>query len=397
MRRNYTATVKLKPIKGQNNAGEEEEQPVVLSVDALRENAHSYIEKRKLRPLMKTLMVDMLREEPSDPLAFIQSWAATKRIFESRKRPMPRLVSCDLDYTLLSDHNNKLSERSIDALRAFAAQPGAYVMIATGQPVSSAIRWAKKLGDTCRYVTCNDGATTCKKIDGKWEVARDLCSFLSSAQIIAATESLQKHLPDAVVCIDIETTTSPAWLYCSEESEEFLRLVVNWWKGENGPRVWEIFKKSGKRIFENSGALQYLQENSVEASRLVVALPQKSASETIEICEPLLKGMGVALNNGAWHAKGGIFGADTMSVHITSGTADKSTAVQKVCTETQLSSRDVMCFGDESNDHALFKWAGWAVAVGNATDETKQLADEVLELTCDQDAVASVLEDLCAP
>ena len=52
-----------------------------------------------------------------------------------------------------------------------------------------------------------------------------------------------------------------------------------------------------------------------------------------------------------------------------------------------------MAFGDGLNDITMIKSAGIGVAMGNAVDEVKRMADEITA-TNDEDGVAAVVEGL---
>ena len=52
---------------------------------------------------------------------------------------------------------------------------------------------------------------------------------------------------------------------------------------------------------------------------------------------------------------------------------------------------DVIAFGDDINDLGMLKLAGTAVAVSNAIEEVKAVADHITESN-DQDGVAKFLE-----
>lgn len=54
-----------------------------------------------------------------------------------------------------------------------------------------------------------------------------------------------------------------------------------------------------------------------------------------------------------------------------------------------------MVFGDDVNDIGMFRLCGHAVAMGNAIDELKAIADEIAD-TNDCDGVAKVLERMLA-
>ncbi|MNT94492.1 putative phosphatase [compost metagenome] len=54
----------------------------------------------------------------------------------------------------------------------------------------------------------------------------------------------------------------------------------------------------------------------------------------------------------------------------------------------------MIIFIDDHNDLGLFKTTGYSIAMGNAINELKEIADEVTEGN-DQDGVAIILERLC--
>lgn len=72
---------------------------------------------------------------------------------------------------------------------------------------------------------------------------------------------------------------------------------------------------------------------------------------------------------------------------------DKGQALEAICTHYGQSVQDAVAFGDSTNDSAMLLAAGLGVAMGNAQEEVKALADRVC-LPCDQDGVAQMLEEL---
>lgn len=78
---------------------------------------------------------------------------------------------------------------------------------------------------------------------------------------------------------------------------------------------------------------------------------------------------------------------------ISSNKASKENAVGLLCKAMNISTEEVMVFGDDYNDVGLFKACGWPVAMGNAIEELKELSKEITE-TNDNDGVAIVLERL---
>ncbi|RLA76267.1 MAG: haloacid dehalogenase [Epsilonproteobacteria bacterium] len=72
---------------------------------------------------------------------------------------------------------------------------------------------------------------------------------------------------------------------------------------------------------------------------------------------------------------------------------DKAHALQTVAEYLHRDLDDLTVFGDSINDLGMFERAGKAIAVQNALDEVKEMADIVLPYTNDEDAVANYLAD----
>jgi Cof subfamily protein (haloacid dehalogenase superfamily) len=70
---------------------------------------------------------------------------------------------------------------------------------------------------------------------------------------------------------------------------------------------------------------------------------------------------------------------------------DKAHALEKVMDYLDRDPADVTVFGDSVNDIGMFKLAGTSVAVSNALDEVKAVADIILPHSNDEDGVAKYL------
>jgi Cof subfamily protein (haloacid dehalogenase superfamily) len=73
---------------------------------------------------------------------------------------------------------------------------------------------------------------------------------------------------------------------------------------------------------------------------------------------------------------------------------DKAHALQKVADHMGRDTADMTVFGDSVNDIGMFKLAGTSVAVANALEEVKAVADVVLSHSNDEDGVAKYLDGL---
>lgn len=73
---------------------------------------------------------------------------------------------------------------------------------------------------------------------------------------------------------------------------------------------------------------------------------------------------------------------------------DKAHALKKVMEYLERDPSDITVFGDSVNDIGMFKLAGTSVAVSNALDEVKAVADVILPHSNDEDAVAKYLKSI---
>ncbi|MGL5292456.1 MAG: HAD-IIB family hydrolase, partial [Aeromonas sp.] len=71
--------------------------------------------------------------------------------------------------------------------------------------------------------------------------------------------------------------------------------------------------------------------------------------------------------------------------------SNKGTGVAALAEHLGLSAEQVICVGDAGNDRHMIEYAGLGVAMGNATDDIKQLAQHITARN-DEDGVAKVIE-----
>lgn len=72
-------------------------------------------------------------------------------------------------------------------------------------------------------------------------------------------------------------------------------------------------------------------------------------------------------------------GASVFNGEIIRKGMDKGEGMQRVCQYYGMSMRDTVAFGDSMNDFQMIQAAGLGVAMGNACDELKEIADVVCE------------------
>lgn len=82
-------------------------------------------------------------------------------------------------------------------------------------------------------------------------------------------------------------------------------------------------------------------------------------------------------------------------IELAASEVTKATALQLLADDLGLDRGEVACFGDNHNDLPMLQWAGRSYAMGNATDDAKQAADEIIGAN-DDDGLADKIDELVA-
>ena len=77
---------------------------------------------------------------------------------------------------------------------------------------------------------------------------------------------------------------------------------------------------------------------------------------------------------------------------FTKKTATKEQAILKLCEACDITVESIIAFGDDLVDIGMLKFCGTGIAMGNAVDEVKNVADVVIG-TNDEDSIAEWLEE----
>ena len=72
---------------------------------------------------------------------------------------------------------------------------------------------------------------------------------------------------------------------------------------------------------------------------------------------------------------------------------DKSRALRETFAALGIDQSEIIAFGDAQNDRTMLEWAGIGVAMGNAVDEVKAVAD-IVTLSNNEDGIAVTLEEV---
>ncbi|MDQ0483097.1 HAD family hydrolase [Guptibacillus hwajinpoensis] len=85
------------------------------------------------------------------------------------------------------------------------------------------------------------------------------------------------------------------------------------------------------------------------------------------------------------------------NVEVMVANMNKSTGIKEMLQYFNLSDVETLAIGDSNNDLPMFQFVDYAVAMKNASDEIKEIVDEVTEYTCDEDGVYHYLKSTISP
>lgn len=262
-----------------------------------------------------------------------------------------RLIACDLDGTLLRP-DASVSERSIAALRA-AHAAGVHVVIASGRPPFMLDPVLPYVGEAVTHGVLANGSLVCTLPDGT-ELRRVRFELDTAVGVVHRLRATDPRYGFALA-------TDAGW---AQERGFFERMPV------------------GRMAADSADALE-AAAGATEALKLMAFHDDHTAHALLELLPPIL-GPDLAVTH---------MGADC--VEIGPAGIDKATGLAWLCAHLGIDAADVVAFGDEHNDHEMLRWVGHGVAMANANELTRALADEIAPSNVD-DGVAVVIERLLA-
>lgn len=257
-----------------------------------------------------------------------------------------RLIASDLDGTLLGpDH--ELSERTIAAVQA-ADAAGIVVIAATGRSSTSAVPRVRPAGVITTAV-CSNGSLV-----HDLETDATTHRFVIDPAMVERLFETLHELDSAFAC-------------CWETDHG------NGWDDEFGDIAF---------LHEDLGSQRGLHRRPIatdHTTKIMVRHPDITQEDLRTHLVPLMVDPLTVSTSGV------------QFVEITGAGINKSTGIAHLCDRWSIDPSEVVAFGDNHNDAAMLAWAGHGVAMGNASSEALDSADEVIGTNAD-DAVAAWIE-----
>ena len=265
-----------------------------------------------------------------------------------------KLLFLDLDGTLLNDAK-QITQGNRDALNK-ALERGHGVIITTGRPLKSALDQARKLEldrPGC-YVIAYNGAVIYDWAEQKQLFSRTL-PYDAVFRVFDQANSMDLHVQTYDtwnVLVEKRCDDAAVRRYCGLISMPF--------------SVIEDVRKD-------------LREEPVKC--LVINYEEKK--DLIKIQDWIRSNMGQEVNC--------FFSCDQYLEVVPKG-MNKGEAVKMLCNLMQVSVEDAVAVGDAANDLAMIEAAGIGVAMANATQEVKQIADYITRRDNNHDGIQEVVE-----
>ena len=236
----------------------------------------------------------------------------------------PRMVALDIDGTLV-DHQGELPE----AVREAVAKVDVPVVLATGRGLFGAVPIHEALGLHGGHVVVSNGAVTAT-----------MSPLKVQTEVTFDPRPIIDHVMDVY----------PQALIAVEEVGVGYRLN----------QLFPVGELQGELHIETIEELA-----SRPTPRVIIRDPSGYAGSFSDLARSLdLHSLSYVIGWSAW-------------LDITSEGVTKASALDTLCRLKGIDPTDVLAIGDGNNDTEMLQWAGRGVAVGDAPDSVKEVADDI--------------------
>ncbi|WP_199702781.1 HAD family hydrolase [Jiangella rhizosphaerae] len=242
----------------------------------------------------------------------------------------PALVALDVDGTLVTyaEFHQPPRPPVVDAVRR-AHDAGAHIVVATGRSMHSTLPLLDQLGLKDGYAVCSNGAVV---VDVATRTPFDIETF----DITDTVRYFTARIPDAVLAV--------------EELGRGYRVTGEFPAGDLDGDVTVV---------------PHEELVTQPVTRLVVRWPNGDREQLREIARDSgLPSVDYAIGYTAW--------LDIMPVGVS-----KASGLRKVAGRLGVTAAGALAVGDGHNDLEMLRWAGVGVAMGQAPDDVKSVADAV--------------------
>lgn len=263
---------------------------------------------------------------------------------------MYKLIALDMDGTLLNPQG-LISPRTHAAIAAARAK-GVTVVLASGRPLEGMSRYLAELGLTGQddYVICYNGALVQQVADQRI-IRSQLLTGSDASAIARLADELEVNVHGFSVS---QGLISPRVSTYTEHESHLIGMPIN------------LIDFATLAADEQIMKVMMIDEPP-QLSRAIERLPAELYERyTVVQSAPFF-------------------------LEFMNKQSNKGTGVAALAEHLGLDASQVIAVGDAGNDHHMIEYAGLGVAMGNATDDIKALAQHITGRN-DEDGVAQVIE-----
>ncbi|MFC0179340.1 sugar-phosphatase [Thorsellia kenyensis] len=264
------------------------------------------------------------------------------------------LIALDMDGTLLNSQHD-ISEYTIDVITKVRAK-GIKVVLVTGRPYIGTVKFTEKLSmreDNDYVIVCN-GSLTIKPKTGE-VVTQETLDINDYYELEALSRELNVH--------------------------------------------FHVFDKDNVYTANKDISPYTILETQLTGIALKFRTPEEMPKEMqfpkmMMIDEPEVLNQAIAKLPPSLYERYNIIKSAPYFLEIIPKGVNKGLTLKKLAHKLGIPAEHILAMGDQGNDIAMFEFAGYSVAMGNAIDELKEIADGVAE-TNDNDGVGKTIEKFC--
>ena len=266
-----------------------------------------------------------------------------------------KLIALDLDDTLLDD-KAEISEENVRALRACAAR-GIYVVLCSGRLEAGIVPFVRRL-----HIAGSEA--------GRYVIAINGCSIFD---MYARRQIFMRKLSPSVLLRADEIAREAGLETQVYSSDTIYYGTLNPWIQMD----IDLCKVKGARVDDY---VAFLQNGS---PKMLVPCDPK----TPEVLQELMRKMKAEFGDTAE-----IFTSKPFFLEILPPRCGKGQAIEWLCGHLGFGREQAMGFGDGMNDESMLRLCGFGVAMENADDYIKSVADYVTEFPNTQSGVGRFIE-----
>lgn len=312
-----------------------------------------------------------------------------KNTFDKNRKDfiMYKLIALDMDGTLLNN-NKTISKENKRAIK-FAKDLGIKIVLCTGRPIEGIHDYLKELS----LISSDDYCITCSGA----MIQNTLSKEIIQKQSLSLHEA--RYLYDLSKSLGIDITFYTNNQNNNKSNNKFIAFNSNLYsklEAEGNNVNYEKISIDSldkeeliiKCTFINEQEDSFKQyknffykDTSIYNS---MTFENKNTLELFSSKENMPKEL---------YEKFSVLKSSDFTLEVINKNANKGNAVKCLCKHLNIPQSQVICMGDSGNDEHMIRYAGLGVAMGNAFEQIKLIADYVTK-TNEEDGVAYVINNL---